>query len=236
MKKTVLLVALAALALGGCASRAVFTGGPGLEVTQHQALPLPAHVDPNGTERPYRLGPLDRIRVAVYGNDALSAEAQVDASGRVSLPLVGSVEAAGRTPTELEEMVRAGLRANYVRDPRVSINLVEAVSQLITVDGAVREPGQYPVIGRTSLMRTIAQAKGVTEFATLNDVVVFRNIGDQRMAALYSLRAIREGRYADPELFAGDVVVVGDSPGRRLFRDIASMGGLLTAPLVAIVR
>ncbi|WP_196782026.1 hypothetical protein, partial [Salmonella enterica] len=71
-----------------------------------------------------------------------------------------------------------------------------------------------------TLMRAVATAKGTTEFAKLDDVVIFRTVNGQKMAALYNLKAIRQGAYDDPEVFANDVVVVGDSPARRLFKDI----------------
>jgi polysaccharide export outer membrane protein len=107
---------------------------------------------------------------------------------------------------------------------------------VITVDGQVREPGLYPVLGRTTLMRAVATAKGTTEFARLQDVVVFRTVGDQQMVALYNLQAIRRGVYPDPEVFANDVVVVGDSPARRLFRDVLQAAPLLVTPLVALLN
>lgn len=231
VNKSFLLLFSAALALAGCAGRTTLVGGPGLEITANTELPAP-----EGVDAPYRLGPMDKIQVNVYGNDQLNVAAQVDSSGRVSIPLVGQIEAAGQTPAELEDVVRAGLRANFVRDPRVAINVVESLSRFVAVEGAVREPGLYPVATRLSLMRAIAVAKGLSEFAALEDVIIYRTVGEQRMAALYSLKGIREGRYPDPDVYAGDVVVVGDSPTRRLFRDITSAGGLLAAPLVAILR
>jgi polysaccharide export outer membrane protein len=116
------------------------------------------------------------------------------------------------------------------------VNLTETVSQVITVDGEVTEPGVYPVVGRMTLMRAIARAKGLTEFARANHVVVFRQVGGQQMAALYDLRAIRQGLYDDPEVFANDVVTVGESRARRIFRDVIQSGGLLTAPIIALLQ
>ena len=116
------------------------------------------------------------------------------------------------------------------------MNLKETVSQVITVDGQVKEPGLYPVIGRMTLMRAIATAKGADEFAKLNDVVVFRTVSGQKMAALYNLKAIRRGFYDDPEVYANDVVVVGDSQARRLFKDALQIVPLLTTPLILLLR
>ncbi|RYD93192.1 MAG: polysaccharide export protein [Sphingomonadales bacterium] len=159
---------------------------------------------------------------------------QVDASGRVAFPLAGTVDAAGRTPNEVAGLIGDRLRDRYIRDPQVTVNLEETVSQVITVDGEVREPGLYPVIGRMTLMRAVATAKGLGEFARQNDVVVFRTVNQQKMAALYDLRAIRRGAYTDPEVFANDVIVVGDSKARRIFKDVIAGSALLTTPLIVL--
>ena len=161
---------------------------------------------------------------------------QTDASGRISFPLAGVVEAAGSTPAELETVLAQRLRERFVRDPQVTVNLKETVSQVITIDGQVTEPGRYPVIGRLTLMRAIATAKGTAEYAKLDDIVVFRTVKGQRYAALYNLRAIRTGAYPDPEVFANDVVVVGDSKGRRLFKDLIQVIPALTTPIVLLLQ
>ena len=66
--------------------------------------------------------------------------------------------------------------------------------------------------------------------------MILRTVDNQRMAGLYDLGAIRRGAYVDPPIYANDVVIVGDSPERRLFRDIVSLAPLVAAPLVAVVR
>ena len=75
-----------------------------------------------------------------------------------------------------------------------------------------------------------------TEFAKQDDVVILRTVNGQRMAGLYNIGAIRRGAYDDPAIFANDIVVVGDSPQRRLFRDFVSVAPLLAAPVVAILQ
>jgi len=229
-----ILVAIAvACPLAACANGPALTPGPHLTVATATELPPPTTNDMAAQSRPYRIGAFDRLSVTVFGVPELSQTVQADASGRISLPLVGQLDAAGHTPDELARSVETALRGRYIRDPQVTVNLEETVSQVITIDGQVREPGLYPVVGRMTLMRAVATAKGTTEFARLDDVVVFRTVGDRQMAALYNLGAIRRGAYPDPELFASDVVVVGDSPGRRLFRDILQAAPLITAPIIA---
>ncbi|HWL48175.1 MAG TPA: polysaccharide biosynthesis/export family protein [Sphingomonadaceae bacterium] len=199
-------------------------------------LPPPTRADLAAQDRPYLIGPFDKITVDVFGIDELSKEVQADASGRISFPLIGVIEAAGKTPAELASAIEELLRGQYVRDPQVTVNLKETVSQVITVDGEVKEPGLYPVVGRMTLSRAVATAKGATEFARLSDVTIFRTVGGQRMAALYNLKAIRRGEYSDPEVYANDMVIVGNSEARRIFRDILQASPLITTPLIVLTR
>lgn len=229
------LAACAALGCAGC-STPKLVGNENIRVVDGMALPPPARSDLSAQERPYLIGPFDKLSIDVFGVEDLSKTVQTDASGRLSLPLAGTIEAAGLTPQELAEMIATRLQGRYIRDPQVSVNLVETVSQVITVDGEVREPGLYPVVGRMTLMRAIATAKGTTEFALQRHVVVFRTVEGKQLAALYDLRAIREGYYSDPEVFANDVVVVSESRARRIFRDIIQGSGLITAPLIVALQ
>jgi polysaccharide biosynthesis/export protein len=211
-----------------------------IQVVDSTGLPTPDRTDILAAGRPYLIGPFDKLTIDVFGIEELSKkEVQADASGRISFPLAGIIEAAGRTPAELETVIANRLRTSYVRNPQVTVNLRETVSQVITVDGQVREPGLYPVIGRMTLMRAVATAKGVGELAKLEDVVIFRTVNDQKMAGLYNLKAIRRGTYADPEVFANDVVVVGESAGRRFLKDslpIATAISTLASPLILLLR
>ena len=227
---------LALIFLVGCSGRPAPLGGPKVQVVQGE-LPPPNASDLFTQNRPYLIGPFDKLTIDVFGIGELSQkEVQADASGRISFPLAGIVEAAGKTPSQVEAVIEDRLRAAFVRDPQVTINLKETVSQVVTVDGEVREPGLYPVVGKMTLVRAVATAKGTSEFAKLEDVVVFRTVNGQRMAALYNLGAIRRGYYEDPEVFANDVVIVGDSPSRRIFKDVVSLSGLLGYVVVSLIR
>ena len=161
---------------------------------------------------------------------------QVDAGGRIAMPLAGTIDAGGKTASELARDIEAALRGRYVRDPQVTVNIRSSVSQVVTVDGEVVEPGLYPVTNQMTLLRAIASAKGLSEFAREEEVVILRTVEGRRMAGLYSMEAIRRGTYDDPPIYANDVVVVGDSPQRRLFRDLVSVAPLLASPLVAIFQ
>lgn len=202
----------------------------------NDGLPPPTRADLTAADRPALIGPLDTIQIEVFNVPELSREVQVDASGRVAMPLAGTVDARGKTAGELASTIRTALIGRYVRDPEVTINIKSSVSQVVTVDGAVSEPGLYPVTNQMTLMRVIASAKGLTEFARSDEVVVLRTVQGNRMAGLYDIASIRRGAYADPAIYANDVVIVGDSPARRAFRDIVSASPLIAAPLVALIR
>jgi polysaccharide biosynthesis/export protein len=207
-------------------------GSEPLSVTKLADLPPPSGADLVVASSPYHIGPFDKLQITVFGVPELSGKFQVDAAARLSLPLAGTIDAAGLTPTELAQAIDTRLRGNFVKNPQVSVNLEETTSQVYTVDGQVGQPGSYPALGNITLMRAVANAKGTGEFARLDDVVVFRSVNGKQMAALYNLGSIRRGIYPDPKIYANDIVVVGDSKAKRLFQQFAQMFPLLTTPLV----
>lgn len=230
-------VLLMAIVLTGCAGREPLMTTSRLTVVETSGvLPAPHRNDLTAADRPALIGPLDTIQVDVFGVPELSREMQVDASGRISMPLVGTIDARGKTASELASAVENTLSGRYVRHPDVTVNIKSSVSQVVTVDGQVIEPGLYPVTNQMTLLRTIASAKGLAEFAKQDDVVILRTVDGRKMAGLYNIDAIRRGAYDDPAIYANDVVIVGDSPQRRIFRDFVSLAPLLAAPLIAVVQ
>lgn len=180
---------------------------------------------------PQRIGPLDKLRITVFQVEELSGEFQVDANGRINFPLIGTVEAQGRTSNELAQQIGERLSQRYLRSPNVQVAITEATAQTITVDGAVRQPGVIPIRGTTTLMRAVALARGTAEDANTGRVVVFRTINGERMAAAFDLRRIRRAEAEDPVIYGNDIVVVAGSNTRTLFRDIIS-----AVPILGIFR
>ncbi len=194
------------------------TGRVGIVTPEN--LPPPSLGDLANGQRPHLIGPFDKISVEVLGLPELSRQVQADASGHVQLPMAGSIDVTGQSPEQLARTIEQRLAARYVRDPQVTVGIVETVSQTVTVDGEVRQPGIYPVAGRMTLMRTI----------------VFRTVEGRPMAALYDLRAIRQGAYEDPQIYPNDTVYVGESTARRLFPQILQASTLLLTPLVTLLN
>lgn len=225
------------LALAGCGGRKPLESTPRLTVIEgSRVLPAPNRNDLTAAYRPSLIGPLDTLQIDVFNVPELSREMQVDASGRISMPLVGTVDARGKTASELSAAIEAALRGRYVRKPDVTVNIKSSISQVVTIDGQVVEPGLYPVTNQMTLLRAIASAKGLSEFARAEDVVILRTVDGRKIAGLYNIDAIRRGAYDDPAIYANDVVMVGDSPQRRMFRDLVSLAPLLAAPLIAILQ
>lgn len=222
--------------VSACATTPTVGGDPSLRVPAMAELPVPEAADvtkPNGL---YSVGPYDKLTIDVVGIPELSVrEILVDANGSISFPLAGPVNVSGMTSAQVEQYIAARLRENYVRDPKVTVNLVQSVSHAITIDGEVQRPGMYPVAGGMTLMKSVALAEGTTNDARLNDVVVFRTVGGQRYAALYNLGAIRRGRYPDPAIYANDIVMVGDAASKRLFKDLLTAVPALLTPIVILL-
>lgn len=236
MFRTFFLVVAGLALLGGCARNEPIRSTPDLTVVETTSLPAPGREDLVAPDRPSFIGPLDTINVEVFGTPELTRDVMVDSGGRIAVPLVGMIDVNGMTAPEVASRIDAGLRGKYVRNPQVTVTVKGSVSQVVTVDGSVEKPGTYPVTNQSTLMRTLAQSGGLTEFAKADDVVILRTVGQKRMAGLYNIGQIRRGVYIDPPIYPNDVVVVGDSPARRRFRDFIAVAPILAAPLVAILN
>jgi polysaccharide export outer membrane protein len=182
----VLLAALAA-ALGGCNRSAI----PGL-TTPDFALATPAPLPPPDapmgitpikgapgvpalTSEPYRLDSGDKVRVIVFGQDNLSRVYAVDASGRVAIPLIGSVRARGLTTGQLAGRIANALAGSYIKDPKVSVE-VEAYRPFFIL-GEVNKPGSYPYVNALTVEGAVAIAEGYTERAKKRMVRLTRRFG-----------------------------------------------------------
>lgn len=172
----------------------------------------------------YRINPGDSLTITVFRERDLSVEnAPVEASGGMVLPLIGKVQAVGRTPEELAGVIQTQLQQNGLRRPRVSVIVADTKSQNVVVDGAVQQAGVYPLLGGTTLLQTIAMAKGANRVAQLDRVAIFRTINGQRNGALFDVTAIRAGRAPDPYIQSGDYVIVGSSSTKSRYYEILSV-------------
>lgn len=158
----------------------------------------------------YKIGPQDVIEVSVFKVAELSKSAQVSETGTINFPLVGEVSAAGKTARELERDLTNLLGTKYLQKPQVTVFIKEFNSQRITVEGAVKKPGVFPIQGGMSLLQAVASAQGLDPLSD-DTVVVVRTANGTRAAARFDVTNIRDGSVQDPQLQAGDIVIAGTS-------------------------
>jgi polysaccharide biosynthesis/export protein len=230
---------LLAFSLTGCTHSLVAEGLGGPTVTRAEMNELPGPDGQMGAGQGYdfQIGPFDKLIIDVLGIKELTERrVTVDGSGNIVLPIAGVIHVRDLSLGEASGEITRLLKKGYVKAPQVSVNLDESVSDFVTVDGEVKQPGNYPILSGMTLMRAVAGAKGASEYAKLREVVIHREVKGQQMIALYDLEAIRRGAYPDPVLYPHDVIVVGDSPGRRLLQTIIGISPLLISPLVAVLN
>ena len=170
---------------------------------------------PIATAPPSVLGADDEIEVKVYLEESLSGQYTLDAEGRIHFPLVGSLQIKGLTPAEVADLLEAGLRDGYLRDPQVSVGVIAFNSRMVAVLGEVSSPGRYVYRDGMTLVEAIAEAGGTTEQALLSSVQIIRNSandkGDEQERFDVNFREITLGRAPDFRLLPRDVVLVQES-------------------------
>jgi polysaccharide export outer membrane protein len=207
-----ILCLLAAIALSGCASRS----GPVAAMQPRSDLDSLAYGQPYGSgprvavayaaasmpatyDAAYRLDAGDKLRVVVYGQEGLTNTYAIDAGGAITMPLIGSVPARGRTPAELASAITARLRSGYIRDPSVAVE-IESYRPFFIL-GEVAAPGQYPYVPNMSVESAVAIAGGFSPRARRDRVT------------LTHTDASGSSRYVVPlgtPLSPGDTVFVGE--------------------------
>ena len=223
IKSSLLLVML--VFLQACASDQAIKSGTAKAVTGTSAETLgrPDNLTQTGVytgNSEYRIGPQDLLEISVFLNQDLRREVRVNTGGQISLPLVGSIQAGGKTVKELELELSNAYGASYLQNPQINVFIKEFTSQRVTLEGNIMKPGIYPITGRTTLLQAIAIGGGMQRIASESSVVVFRVVNGQRMAAVFDINQIRSGEAPDPEIYGDDIVVVDKSKVKSVYRAI----------------
>ena len=162
------LCLLLVIAVAGC------SGGANIQ-TDSAAMALSSYASPEptrGSDRPYVLGPGDRLRIKVYNDADLTGEYEVNSAGIVSVPLVGQVRAMGLTTSQLEETIAARMKGRFAQDPKINVEV--ATYAPFYIYGEVKKAGEYPFQPGLTVADAIATAGGLTYRANESKIYVQR--------------------------------------------------------------
>lgn len=201
---------------------------PGVELVPAIIGPPP---DPNVEQLIYRIGPYDELRVDIFGVPELSLpNGRVNLQGLLAMPLIGPVGVNGLTPEEAEVEIAHILGQRYVRDPRVTVYVINSASLNVTLSGAVARQGVQPIKGRETLSDILAQAGGVAPVGKRKQVVLYRvtdpaqdPINQQLQAYVIDYQQILDGKMRDPLLMGNDKIYVPASGLAIFFGPVANV-------------
>jgi polysaccharide export outer membrane protein len=224
-------IAAALLVLSGCSSTpTTFGAAAGVQVTDLEQLPA----KPNAGF--YQIGPQEILEITVVGSELLSSKFITDEQGQIDFPLAGRIDLSNQSPAGASRAIASRLRGEYVLDPQVIV-IPEGLDEItFSVGGQVDKPGDYPIDENMTLLRAVNTAGGLGEYAKLEETLVFREVGGQRYIGVYNLEAIQQGNYPDPQLYANDVVMVGDSASKRRLETILQFVPVLSTAVILIDR
>ena len=155
----------------------------------------------------YRLVAGDKLRIEVYKDTQLSQSLQVRPDGKITLPLVGDVPAAGRTSTELRDAIAGSLK-EYIANPVVTVIVVETVPPVIYVMGEVNSPGPQPLAGQISVLQALSAAGGFKDFAKTKDIRIQRRTASGLTTLRFNYKDAINGQSKPIYLQPGDTIIV----------------------------
>lgn len=165
----------------------------------------PAGGDPSATD--YRLVAGDKLRIEVYKDPQLSQSLQIRPDGKITLPLIGDIVAAGRTPTALRDSIATSFR-EYINNPVVTVIVVEAQPQTISVMGEVNEPGVQPLKHQMTVMDALAIAGGFKDFANTKKITIRRMTSSGVQTIQFNYKDAVKHNTKPMYLQPGDLIIV----------------------------
>ena len=196
-----------------------------LPMAQAQDAPKPAPVNPapqnsdvaakaNNSaaavaDADYKIGPQDMVRVDVWKEPEITRTIPVRPDGKISLPLLNDVQAAGLTAIQLSNSIHDGL-TKYLNNPQVTVTVTEINSRRVYVTGEVNRPGVLPLLPDMTVLQALSSAGGFTQFAKLKGIYVLRNEGGRQIKLPFNYREVVKGKNQEQNilLLPGDVIVV----------------------------
>lgn len=155
------------------------------------------------------LGAGDTFEITVYGEEDLSGKHRIADDGTISFPLVGSIAVEGKGASEIAAAIRSALSEKQIlREPHVSVFVLERTSKQVSVMGAVSKPGTYPLTGGMTVIEAIGAAGGLTPLSSGNETIITRRVDDELKRFKVAVDSISEGEKEDFKLQGGDILFV----------------------------
>ena len=157
----------------------------------------------------YFLGPEDAIEISVWKEPDLTKQLVVRPDGKITYPLIGEVQAAGKTVKQLQAEILKRLE-KYVTDAHVTVILLKAQNYKIYVTGKVNKPGEFVIGKPVNVLQAISMAGGLTPFASPGSITVLRSLGGKEEVFPFNYKDVSQGQFLEQNrtLLPGDVVVV----------------------------
>jgi polysaccharide biosynthesis/export protein len=208
--RRVAIVALAVLLPAGAFAQ---SAGTAPAAPTQPGTTVPAPVDPAAAaaavDPTYTIGPDDVLAILFWRDKDQSTDVMVRPDGKITLPLLNDIQAAGLTPDQLRGVVQKASE-KYFQDPNVSVVVKAVNSRKVYVTGSVARPGPYPLTGRTTVLQMLAQAGGVGDFAKRDKIAVLRTENGQTQSYPFNYKDVIKGKKLEQniELRPGDTIIV----------------------------
>jgi polysaccharide biosynthesis/export protein len=194
-----------------CAAIGTMLATGGLQA-QEAAKSAPAQPGPTTkaaatTDAGYKIGPQDVLRVDVWKETEISRSVPVRPDGKISLPLLNDVQAAGLTAMELANTITEGLK-KFINNPQVTVTVTEINSRRMYVTGEVTRPGAYPLLPNMTALQALTSAGGFTQFSNPKKIYVLRNENGKQVKHPFNYKSVVDGKQDDIPLLPGDTIVV----------------------------
>lgn len=169
----------------------------------------PASEAKSASAEAYRIGPQDLVRIDVWKEPDISRTIPVRPDGKISLPLMNDVQAAGLTAMELATSIREGL-TKYITSPQVTVTVTEINSRRVYITGEVMRPGAQPLLPNMSVLQALASSGGFTQFARPKNIYILRTEDGKQVKHPFNYKAVLDGKHPEDniQLQPGDVIVV----------------------------
>ena len=211
MRSTIVMILAACLMAGGTQARneGRTAQDPKEEVKGAKSDARLTAASRAGEDPAYKIGPQDLLKIDVWKEDQLTRTVPVRPDGKITLPLLNDVQAAGLAPMELASVISDQLK-KYINNPQVTVSVTEINSRRVYVTGEVSKAGAYPLFPRMTVLQALSSSGGFTQFARVKNIYVLRTENGKQVKMLFNYKEAVRGKSPEQniELLPGDVIVV----------------------------